>query len=52
MQRASSDLGAIHMPGIVFFWGVVIAVAFALVSGLPPAVRAYRTNLVSALSGR
>ncbi len=52
MERASADLGAIRMPGIVFFWGVVIAVAFALVSGLPPAVRAYRTNLVTALSGR
>jgi putative ABC transport system permease protein len=45
-------LGDLPMPGIVIATGVGIAVVLALVSGLPPAVRAQRLNIVDALAGR
>ncbi len=41
-----------HVPGLVYAAGAVIAVLLALVSGVPPALRARRLNIVAALSGR
>ena len=52
MERVSPDLSGIHMPLSVFAWGAAIAVLLALVSGLPPALRAQRLKLVDALAGR
>lgn len=45
-------MGDLPMPAIVIAMGVGIAVLLALVSGLPPAVRAQRLNIVDALAGR
>jgi putative ABC transport system permease protein len=36
----------------VIVMGVGIAIVLALISGLPPAVRAQRLNIVDALAGR
>jgi len=44
--------GNLTMPGFVIGAGIAIAVALALVSGLPPAIRAKRLNIVDALAGR
>ncbi len=44
--------GAGHIPGIVIITGFGIAVILALISGLPPAFRAQRLNIVDALAGR
>jgi putative ABC transport system permease protein len=52
MNRMSSDLGGIAMPGTIFAWGAAMAVILALASGLPPAWRAKRLNIVDALAGR
>lgn len=45
-------LGAVSMPTIVLVMGGAIAVGLALVSGLPPAWRAKRLNIVEALAVR
>jgi putative ABC transport system permease protein len=49
---ASQGIGTMHVPGLVYSSGAVIAVLLALVSGILPAVRARRLNIVTALSGR
>jgi putative ABC transport system permease protein len=48
----SQGIGAMHVPGAVFGYGLAFAVLLALVSGLPPAQRARRLSIVAALSGR
>jgi putative ABC transport system permease protein len=45
-------LGDLPMPLIVVEMGVGVAIVLALVSGLPPAMRAQRLNIVDALAGR
>jgi putative ABC transport system permease protein len=45
-------LGDLPLPPIVVFMGIGVAVGLALISGLPPAVRAQRLNIVDALAGR
>lgn len=45
-------LGDLPMPLIVVETGVGVAILLALISGLPPAVRAQRLNIVDALAGR
>jgi putative ABC transport system permease protein len=40
------------LPPIVAIAGLAIAVALAVVSGLPPALRAQRLNIVDALAAR
>lgn len=45
-------IGDLPMPLIVVNMGVGIALLLALVSGLPPAIRAQRLNIVDALAGR
>jgi putative ABC transport system permease protein len=52
MVLQSQGIGAMHVPGTVFAYGLAIAVLLALVSGLPPAQRARRLSIVAALSGR
>jgi putative ABC transport system permease protein len=52
LERVSPDFSAIRMPGTVFVWGCAVAAFMALVSGLPPAFRARRLQLVDALAGR
>jgi putative ABC transport system permease protein len=49
---AAQGIGAMHVPGLVYAVGAGLAVLVALVSGVPPAVRARRLNIVAALSGR
>jgi putative ABC transport system permease protein len=49
---AAQGIGAMHVPGPVYGAGAGVAVLLALVSGVPPALRARRLNIVSALSGR
>jgi len=49
---ASQGIGAMHVPGLVYAASAGVAVLLALVSGVPPAVRARRLNIVTALSGR
>jgi len=49
---ASQGIGALHVPDLVYGAAVGIAVLLALVSGVPPALRARRLNIVTALSGR
>lgn len=45
-------LGDLPMPPVVVYMGVGIALLLALISGLPPAIRAQRLNIVDALAGR
>jgi putative ABC transport system permease protein len=45
-------MGDLPMPPIVVWMGIGVAMLLALVSGLPPAVRAQRLNIVDALAGR
>jgi len=45
-------VGALPMPTSVFVIGLGCAVLLALVSALPPALRAQRLNVVDALAGR
>ena len=52
MKAVGSVLGPTRLPGIVVVAGLLIAVALALISGLPPAYRAQRLNIVDALAGR
>jgi putative ABC transport system permease protein len=49
---SASGLGAMHVQNIVFVAAMGVAVLLALVSGIPPALRARRLNIVAALSGR
>jgi putative ABC transport system permease protein len=49
---ASQGIGAMHVPGLVYGAAALVALALALISGVPPAVRARRLNIVAALSGR
>jgi putative ABC transport system permease protein len=44
--------GEVSLPPIVIELGVTIAIGLAMVSGLPPALRAKRLNIVDALAGR
>jgi putative ABC transport system permease protein len=48
----SLGLGKVVLPGIVLVSGTLAALALALVSGLPPAIRAKRLAVVDALAGR
>jgi putative ABC transport system permease protein len=52
MKAVGGVLGPTRLPGIVVVAGLLIAVALAIVSGLPPAFRAQRLNIVDALAGR
>lgn len=45
-------LGDLPMPPIVLAMGVGVALLLAMISGLPPALRARRLNIVDALAGR
>ena len=45
-------LGTRALPPGVILGGAAIAVALAIVSALPPALRAQRLNIVDALAGR
>jgi putative ABC transport system permease protein len=45
-------IGDLPMPFIVIMMGVGMALVLALVSGLPPAIRAQRLKIVDALAGR
>ena len=45
-------LGIVNLPLQVIGLGLVAAVLLALVTGLPPALRAMRLNIVDALAGR
>ncbi len=49
---SSQGIGAMHVPGLVYAAAAGIAVLLALISGVPPALRARRLNIVAALSGR
>ncbi|HTV80917.1 MAG TPA: FtsX-like permease family protein [Steroidobacteraceae bacterium] len=49
---SSQGIGAMHVPGLVYAAGAGVATLLALVSGVPPALRARRLNIVAALSGR
>jgi len=44
--------GEVSLPLIVIEAGIAIALGLALVSGLPPALRAKSLNIVDALAGR
>jgi putative ABC transport system permease protein len=44
--------GTGKLPPMVIIFGLIIAVALAIISGLTPAVRAQRLNIVDALAGR
>jgi putative ABC transport system permease protein len=52
MKIVGSVLGPSKLDPIVVIVGLAIAVALAIVSGLPPALRAQRLNIVDALAGR
>jgi len=49
---AASGIGSMHVPHVVFAAAIGVAVLLALVSGIPPATRARRLNIITALSGR
>ena len=49
---AAQGIGAMHVPVPVYGAAGAVAVLLALVSGVPPALRARRLNIVTALSGR
>jgi len=49
---SAQGIGAMHVPGLVYGAAAVAALLLALISGVPPAVRARRLNIVTALSGR
>ncbi|MGH8259308.1 MAG: ABC transporter permease, partial [Steroidobacteraceae bacterium] len=48
----SQGIAALHVPHVVFAAAVGVAIVLALVSGVPPAVRARRLDVAAALSGR
>ncbi|HEY1899967.1 MAG TPA: FtsX-like permease family protein [Steroidobacteraceae bacterium] len=49
---SANGIGSMHVPGLVYAAAAVVALLLALLSGVPPAVRARRLNIVTALSGR
>ena len=49
---AAQGIGAMGVPKVVYGAALGIAVLLALISGVPPAVRARRLDIVSALLGR
>jgi putative ABC transport system permease protein len=52
IKAVGSILGTAKLPAVVIGAGFGIAVVLALISGLPPAIRAQRLNIVDALAGR
>ena len=52
IKIVGSVLGPATLLPVVVIFGLVIAVALAFISGLPPALRAQRLNIVDALAGR
>jgi putative ABC transport system permease protein len=52
IRAVGSILGPARLQPVVIVSGVVIAALLAFVSGLPPAIRAQRLNIVDALAGR
>ncbi len=52
MKIVGAVLGPARLLPVVVIFGLVIAVALAVISGLPPALRAQRLNIVDALAGR
>jgi putative ABC transport system permease protein len=46
------NVGTLPMPASVFALGIGFAAVLALVSALPPALRAQRLKIVDALAGR
>ena len=52
IKIVGSVLGTATLLPIVVFTGLLIAVGLAIISGLPPALRAQRLNIVDALAGR
>jgi putative ABC transport system permease protein len=52
MKAVGAVLGPAKLPGTVVVAGLAIAVLLAAISGLPPALRAQRLNIVDALAGR
>jgi putative ABC transport system permease protein len=52
IKVVGSVLGATSLPFMVVIAGFIIAMLLAAISGLPPAIRAQRLNIVDALAGR
>jgi putative ABC transport system permease protein len=52
LKLVGTVLGPIKFNPIVAAAGLIIAVVLAFISGLPPALRAQRLNIVDALAGR
>jgi putative ABC transport system permease protein len=52
VPQMKAIFGALGMPTIVLTGGALIAIGLAIVSGLPPALRAKRLNIVEALAVR
>jgi len=52
IKAVGSVIGAGTVPRIVIAYGLLIAVGLAIISGLPPALRAQRLNIVDALADR
>jgi putative ABC transport system permease protein len=52
IKGVGSAIGAGEVPAIVIVYGLLIAVGLALISGLPPALRAQHLNIVDALAER
>jgi putative ABC transport system permease protein len=52
LQAVGGMIGITAMPPVVIGIGILVAALLALVSGLPPALRAQRLNIVDALAGR
>jgi putative ABC transport system permease protein len=52
VPQMKAIFGALGMPTIVLVGGALIAIGLAIVSGLPPALRAKRLNIVEALAVR
>ncbi len=51
-RLSAQGIGTMHVPHVVFGAALGVAVLLALISGIPPATRARRLNIVAALSGR
>lgn len=49
---SAQGIGAQHVPGLVYAAATLLALLLALISGVLPAWRARRLNIVAALSGR
>jgi putative ABC transport system permease protein len=52
IKSLGAFMGVAKLPPIVMAYGIVIALAVAFISGLPPAIRAERLNIVDALAER